>query len=162
MVIRMTNEIDLFKWKLEAIRLKLELSRIKGIQLVGIDVERIIAAANALKFNRSEDTYIDYINVTVPDVILGLIQQFREMIAPLVDMANQYDAAIETISQLDSDVNRLVSHGAILGICIRDDDSDWANDAWRSLPEHLQDAINTEEEILDVEKIIDEETGESL
>lgn len=47
------------------------------------------------------------------------------------------------------DIDRLVEHAAVLGIGLRDDDQDLPTESWRSLPDHLQKAINEKTELLD-------------
>jgi hypothetical protein len=46
-------------------------------------------------------------------------------------------------------VDRLVEHCACLGIALRDDYPDLANESWRALPDDIQELINKESERLD-------------
>ena len=48
------------------------------------------------------------------------------------------------------DIDRLIEHCAIVSLeCVGDLGADMANESWRSLPDHLQAAINKKEEEYD-------------
>jgi len=51
-----------------------------------------------------------------------------------------------------SDMQRLIIHAAEIAVSIVQDDSDFANDSWRSLPDHLQVAINVAQERIEKER----------
>ena len=53
------------------------------------------------------------------------------------------------IIELETDKQRLIEHAAILSVAIRDDDTDSPTEHWRTIPDHLQAAINVSEERLD-------------
>ncbi len=46
------------------------------------------------------------------------------------------------IDKLNDDVRRLTEFGGRMGVALRDEDVDGGNEAWRALPDHLQNAIN--------------------
>lgn len=52
-------------------------------------------------------------------------------------------------SPAPDDIDRLVEHAAVLSIGLRDNDTDLPTESWRSLPDHLQKAINEKTEVLD-------------
>jgi len=162
-----TSSIELTRWKADATRLKAQLDRINGIVMPDIDLDAIVFAANDLKFNRSEHNYINYVNATHPDVVLKLIARIRHsddhILMGRVEIAeNDFELAMHRVSQLENDVDHLVLHAANMGIALRDEDHDLANESWESLPDHLQKLVNGVSEKIDQDAIIDEETGESL
>ena len=60
-----------------------------------------------------------------------------------------YDAAGADLGALRDDVERLIEHGARMGVALRDDDYNMATESWRALPNHLQAGMNGREEALD-------------
>lgn len=160
---------ELICWKSQACRLKAIIDRINGVVMPDIDLNAIVVAANDLKFDRSENNYINYVNATLPDVVLALIAKVRNsdghiLMGRIEKVENDYETAMHRVSQLENDVYHLVNHAANMGIALRDEDHDLGNDSWRSLPDHIQEMINEKEEECDLEaeSIIDEDTGEQL
>ena len=65
---------------------------------------------------------------------------------------------LEMIETRDDQIERLVTFASILGLDLRDGKcADCSNDAWRSLPIGMQDAIDAESQRLEAERSEDNE-----
>lgn len=61
----------------------------------------------------------------------------------------------DLVKEQSDEIERLIEHVATLSIGLRDDDTDAPTEHWRSLPDHLQEAINAKTEWLDIQSEID-------
>lgn len=53
-----------------------------------------------------------------------------------------------SVNELQEKIDRLIYHCAALGCAVVDDNTDIANESWRSLPDDLQELINIKTEQL--------------
>jgi hypothetical protein len=67
--------------------------------------------------------------------------QFEGWMHNYIDSKTSMMAQAHRILALEDNQDRLIQHCAVLGLEIRGDVSNWANESWRSLPEDLTTAI---------------------
>ncbi|MCB5187405.1 hypothetical protein LG200_05220 [Methylobacillus caricis] len=78
--------------------------------------------------------------------------QNREMADDIVALVQANQKSVVKVEDL-GDLDRLINHAAIMGHALVEDDRNRATESWRSLPQHLQDAIDKAEAIIGQDEV---------
>lgn len=82
---------------------------------------------------------------------IARLKRTEELEIAVFNLDQVTNEQISKVLELEDQKERLINHAATLGYCLVQDDSDLANESWRSLPQELMDALNTATEKLEIE-----------